>query len=322
MQSRSLIKIDHPGAPDVMRLEEAPIRPPAPDEALVKVAAAGVNFYDTQLRSGFYLRQMPLALGNEGAGVVEAAGETSGFRAGDRVVWVSVPGSYATHVTAPARALMHLPDAVNCEVAAGAMFQGLTAHYLAHSAYVLKDGDTCIVHSAAGGVGALLCQMAKLRGARVIGTVSSIDKADAAHAAGADRVIVYKTDDFAEAALEFTDGVGAHVIYDAVGKETFERSLKSLRVRGALVVYGEASGAIPPFDLRALSDKSLYLTRTGLSAYISDPDEMRWRATEVLGWLATGAIRQHIRSFPLKHAADAHRLLESRASVGKMILVP
>lgn len=310
------------GGPDAMQFETGELPARQSGETLVAVKAAGVNFLDTQLRSGLYARPLPVRLGGEGAGVVLEADPASDFRAGDRVAWALADGAYATHAIVPTQRLIKLPDALSFELAAAGFMQGLTAHYLAYSAYALKSGDVCVVQSAAGGVGILLCQMARRIGARPIGTVSSEAKLEAAASAGADPVVIYPKEDAAAIAKEITGGRGADAVYDAVGKETFETNLSALKTRGTLVIYGEASGEVPPFDIRRLSPKSLHLTRTGLGAYIADAAEFQWRAGDVMGWLASGELKQKFISMPLEQAAEAHRALESRASTGKIILIP
>jgi len=318
-----VFRIHRCGGPEAMMLDDLPTPEPPPGHVLVQVKAAGVNFFDTQLRSGLYKRELPIALGIEGAGVVERSSvDAGGVKPGDRVAWIMVPGSYATHVVVPVSRIVALPDAVSFSAAAAAIYQGMTAHYLSHSSFALKPGHTCVVHSAAGGVGSLLCQMAKIRGARVIGTVSSEVKVAAAREAGADHVIVYTKGNFAAEVKQVAGG--ANVVYDAVGRDTFASSLASLVPRGFLVIYGEASGPVPPVDVHTLLDQgSVYLTRTGLIHYLAGPDEFQRRSQDVLRWVASGAIRQRVeRVFPLGAAADAHHLLESRGTTGKLLLLP
>lgn len=320
-----VVRVHDYGGPEVLKLDELPDPIPGPGQVVARVAAAGVNFFDTQHRSGLYrFGGLPLALGNEGAGTIEAVGpDVAGFQVGDRVGWIMASGSYATHAAIDAARLVRLPAGMTEESAAATLFQGATAHHLARSTYPLRRGKVCLVHSAAGGVGLLLCQIAKLLGAQVIGVVSTPAKAQAAQAAGADYVILYGQDIAAEA-RRLTSGRGVDVVYDAVGKETFEQSLKSLRPRGLLVLYGEASGLVPPFDPRELLFKgSLYLTRTGLNHYMANRVEFRRRTSEVLRWVADGKLTQRIGGrFPLAEAARAHATIESRGTVGKILLLP
>jgi NADPH2:quinone reductase len=325
MPVAQVLRVHAYGGPEVLAVDAIELPDPGPSEVLVRVEVAGVNFMDTQFRSGLYRKTLPFAVGHDGAGVVAAIGaNVCEVSCGDRVVWSHVPGSTATLTIVPVRQLAKIPDGCGFEEAAAALFQGMTAHYLACSTYPLKAGDVCVVHSAAGGVGALLCQIAKLRGATVIATVSSEQKIQAARDAGADHVVVYTKDDFAEAARRLTEGRGADVVYDAVGQETFEAGLRALRNRGLLALYGEASGVVPPFDIRKLVQYgSLYITRTGTGAYVSEPGELAWRRDEVLRWLAEG--RLHARThgkFALSRAAEAHRLIESRTTTGKLLLAP
>jgi len=313
------------GDPSVLRAERLPRPSPGPGQALVEVKAAGVNFFDTQLRSGLYkFGGLPLVFGNEGAGIVLAAGEGTAVTVGARVAWVGVPGSYASHVLAPADKLVVLPEALDFADAAAGLFQGMTAHYLAFSVGQLGPGKSCLVHSASGGVGLLLCQMAAMRGARVIGSLSDLAKSAPAEAAGADPVLSYLAEDFVDRVKAQIDGVGVDVVYDAVGLQTFEKSLAVLKRRGLLALYGEASGLVPPFDVRTLADHgSLMLTRTGLKDFMATPEEYRMRAGDVLAWLADGQLKLHaVTRFPLGQAAEAHRALESRRTSGKILLIP
>ena len=320
-----VIHVHDYGGPEVLRIDEVPDPVPGRGQVVARVAAAGVNFFDTQLRSGLYRRgALPLALGNEGAGTIEAAGpDVSDFHAGDRVAWIMAPGSYATHVAVDAGRLVHLPAEVSFETAAAVLFQGCTAHYLSHASFALGPGKACLIHSAAGGVGLLLCQMAKLLGARVIGAVSTETKADAARAAGADHVLLYSADIVAEI-KRLTSGRGVDVVYDAVGKDSFVQSLDSLRPRGSLVLYGEASGLVPPFDVRELLFRgSLSLTRTGLDHHLADRAEFLRRTGDVMRWVAQGKLGPRIgHRFSLAEAAGAHRAIESRGTIGKVLLVP
>jgi NADPH2:quinone reductase len=308
-----------------MRLEELPLPAPGPGQVLVEVKAAGVNLFDTQLRSGLYKRDLPLTLGLEGAGIVQAVGPDVGDVAiGDRVAWIFASGSYATHTLAAAERVVPLPDGIGHAEAAAVLFQGLTPHYLATSTFPLAPASSCLVHSAAGGCGILLCQIAKIRGAEVIGAVSTAAKAGIAHNAGADYVIVYADEDFESAVKRITAGRGVDVVYDAVGLDTYVKSMNALRPRGLLALYGEASGLVPPIDPRELLfRKSLYLTRTGLDHYVADRRELCSRSDEIFAWAAEGRLKQRIfKTYGLEEVAEAHRALESRASAGKLLVIP
>jgi NADPH2:quinone reductase len=308
-----------------MRLEELPLPAPGPGQALVEVKAAGVNLFDTQLRSGLYKRDLPVTLGLEGAGIVQAVGaDVSDVAIGDRVAWIFASGSYATHTLVSADRVVPLPNAIGFAEAAAVLFQGLTAHYLAISTFPLAPGSSCLVHSAAGGCGILLCQIAKIRGAEVIGAVSTAAKAEIARDAGADHVVVYADEDFETAAKRITAGRGVDVVYDAVGLDTYVKSMNALRPRGLLALYGEASGLVPPIDPRELLfRKSLYLTRTGLDHYVADRRELRSRTDEIFGWAAEGRLKQRIfKTYRLEEVAEAHRALESRATTGKLLVIP
>jgi NADPH:quinone reductase len=318
------IRIHAVGGPERLEYEEVPLPEPGPSDALVEVAAAGVNFIDIYLRTGLYRSALPFTLGQEAAGTVKAIGSgVTEVAVGDRVAWAGVPGAYAEFARVPASALVKLPETISFEKAAAAMLQGMTAHYLSHSTWPLKQGDTALVHAAAGGVGLLLVQMAKMRGARVIGTVSTQAKADLALEAGADAVIFYARQEFEPEVKRLTDGKGVDVVYDAVGAATFVQSLNSLRPRGMLVSYGNSSGAVPPFEPLILSQKgSLFLTRPRLTDYIATRLELLWRADDLLGWVASGKLTIHTASYPLSKAAEAHRDLETRQTIGKLLLVP
>jgi NADPH2:quinone reductase len=325
MMANAVIRVHQHGGPECLRLEELPLPTLKPDQLLIEVQAAGVNFFDTQLRSGLYKQPLPLALGTEGAGTVRELGsDVSGVNAGNRVAWVQSPGSYARWKIIAADQVFALPDAVSCEAAAATLFQGMTAHYLACSTYPLEPGSTCVIHSAAGGVGLLLTQIAKLRGATVIAAVSTQVKAKVAAANGADHVVVYADGNLVERTKRVTGDRGVDVVYDAVGKDTFEQSLACLRIRGLLALYGEASGLVPPIDVRQLNAAgSVYLTRTGLSSYAVTPEERRQRGDDVLRWLAEGKLKPRIDSaFSLEEAPQAHRALESRGTIGKVLLLP
>jgi NADPH2:quinone reductase len=311
------------GGPDSLTLADVPIPTPGATDVLVKVAVTGVNFIDVYFRTGQYKVPLPAVIGSEAAGVVHAVGaEVRDFAPGDRVAYAMVRGSYAEYARVPAAQLLRVPDGVPLDVAAAVLLQGLTAHYLTRSVYALKPGDTCLVHAAAGGTGLLLVQMARQRGARVFGTTSTPAKADIVRAAGADDVFVHGEHDFAAEARRLTDGRGVDVVYDGVGKATFDRSLDSLRVRGMMVLFGASSGAVPAFEPAMLNAKgSLFLTRPGLAHYIATREELVWRAGELFALVESGALAVRIdRTFALAQAADAHRALESRATVGKLLL--
>jgi NADPH2:quinone reductase len=319
------IRLHQTGGPDVLRVEELPTPAPGPGEALVRVESVGVNFIEVYERTGAYPRELPFALGSEGAGVVEAVGEGAmGLKAGDRVAWSGVQGSYATHVVAPAGALVPVPEALPLRVAAAAMLQGMTAHYLVHATYPLKAGESCLVHAAAGGVGLLLVQMAKRFGARVFGTTSTVEKAAFAKEAGADDVILYTQEPFDQALRSRTGGRGVDVVFDSVGATTFDQSLLCLRPRGMMVLFGQSSGRVPPFDLQLLNQHgSLFLTRPTLRHYVASRGELLGRAGGVLGAVARGEMKVRIHAeLPLERAGDAHGLLASRATSGKVLLVP
>ncbi len=308
-----------------MQLEELPLPKPGPGQVLVEVRAAGVNLFDTQLRSGLYKRDLPLTLGLEGAGIVQSVGAgVADIKTDDRVAFIFASGAYATHTLAPAERVVPLPETIGFEEAAAILFQGLTAHYLGTSTFSLAPGTSCLVHSAAGGCGILLCQIAKIRGAEVIGAVSSAAKAKIAREAGADHVVVYAEEDFEKAVKRITNGRGIDVVYDAVGLDTYVRSMNVLRPRGLLALYGEASGDVPPIDPRELLfRKSLYLTRTGLDHYVADRRELGIRADEIFGWVAQGRLKQKIfRKYKLEEVAEAHRALESRETMGKLLVIP
>jgi NADPH2:quinone reductase len=318
------IRVHQYGGPEAMQLDELPTPRPGDGQALVSVAAAGVNFIDIYQRSGVYRGSLPLAMGLEGAGTVEGLGPgVYEVAAGDRVAWTGAPGSYATEIVLPASQLVKLPDGLSFRDGAAAMLQGMTAHYLSHSSYPLRPGDSCLVHAAAGGVGLLLCQMARMLDARVIGTVSTEEKARLAREAGADEVVLYTQQDFVEAARRFTAGEGVHVVYDSVGKDTFDRSLDCLRPRGYLVLFGQSSGAVPPLELQTLNAKgSLFVTRPSLNHHIATRQELLDRSGDVLGWIASGKLRLRVEhTYPLTEAAAAHRALAGRQTTGKVVLL-
>jgi len=311
--------VEQAGGPENLKYADIPKPTPAPGQALVKIAAAGVNFIDTYFRSGLYPAPTPIVLGNEGAGTVEAvAPDVSNVKPGDRVAYAMTRGSYAEYAVVPAWQLVKIPEAVDFKTAAAAMLQGMTAHYLTHSTYPLKAGESCLIHAAAGGMGLLLVQMAKMLGAHVIGTAGTEEKAKLAKDAGADEVVVYTKDDFVARAK------GMHVVYDSVGKSTFLASLDCLRPRGMMASFGNASGPAPEIAPLLLSQKgSLFLTRPSLAHYTATPEELAWRAGDVLKWVSEGKLKLHIHKvYPLSDAAQAHRDLEGRNTTGKLILIP
>ncbi|GII91616.1 quinone oxidoreductase family protein [Sinosporangium siamense] len=317
------IVVSTPGGPKALEIREIPDPVPGPGTLLVKIAAAGVNFLDIYHREGRYPLSRPFTPGSEGAGIVVAVGEgVEDFSAGDRVAWAGPMGGYAELAVVPAVQALAVPDGVELDIAAAATLQGMTAHYLTHSTYKVEAGDDVLIHAAAGGMGLLLTQIAKLRGARVIGTVSTEEKERLARAAGADEVLRY--DGFAEAVRESTGGDGVQVVYDGVGAATFEGSLASLRPRGLLALYGAASGAVPPVDPMVLTSRgSLFLTRPTLANYIATREELLWRASDVFGWIASGRLHINIsHRYPLADAGRAHEDLEARRTTGKLLLIP
>ena len=319
------IRIHAAGGPEAMRLDDVPQPTPKAGEAIVKVDAAGLNYIDVYFRSGMYKAEYPLTLGMEAAGSVTAVGpNVSEVKVGDKVAYTGVAGAYAEQAVVPSSKLVVLPSGVSTKQGAAAMLQGMTAHYLACSTYPLKKGDTCLVHAAAGGVGLLLCQIAKLRGARVIGTVSTDEKAKLAREAGADETIIYTRQDFEAEVKRMTDGKGVQVVYDAVGKTTWDKSLNSLAPRGLIALYGASSGPIGQIDPQIFNAKgSLFLTRPSLGHYTATRDELLQRAGEVLGWVRDGKLKLRMEfEFPLKDAAEAHRALEGRKTTGKVLLTP
>jgi len=319
------IRIDGFGGPEVLRLAEVPDPVPGAGQVAVRVEFAGVNFIDVYHRTGLYPNPLPLVPGQEGAGVVEERGSgVDTLREGDRVAWTGIPGSYAERVVMPAERAVVVPSGVGSDTAAAVMLQGLTAHYLSSSTFPLGKGHVCLIHAAAGGVGLLLVQMAKRRGARVIGTVGTEAKAQLARGAGADEVVLYTREDFLEAVKRLTQGRGVDVVYDSVGKATADESLDCLAARGMMVVFGNASGPMPPIDPLVLMRKgSLFLTRPNLAHYIADRASLEARATDVLGDVAAGRLAVRIdRKLPLRDAAEAHRALEGRLTAGKVLLAP
>jgi NADPH2:quinone reductase len=319
------IRIHAFGGPDVLGYEEVTLAEPGVGQARVKIEAIGVNYADIYQRTGSYQSQLPATMGQEAAGVVDAVGPgVTDVAVGQRVAYTSQPGAYADFAVVAARALVPVPDDVDTRTAAAVMLQGMTAHYLAKSAYPLKAGETALVHAAAGGVGLLLVQIARRQGARVIGTVSTEEKARLAREAGADEIILYTQTDFVQETRRLTDGAGAHVVYDSVGKTTFEGSLDSLHVRGYLILFGRSSGPVPPFDPEVLNRKgSLYLTRPTLVHYIATREELLWRSGELFRWIKDGELKVRIdTTFPLSSAAEAHRYMEGRQTRGKVLLIP
>ncbi len=319
------ITVDAPGGPEVLRYGDVADPSSAPGQVVIKVEAAGVNYLDIYQRTGVNPVQLPSTPGVEAAGTVLALGDgVDGLTVGDRVAYQGPRGAYAEIVAAPADRVVRIPDGVGTKQAAAAMLQGMTAHYLATSVFTLERGRTCLVHAAAGGVGLNLCQIASHRGARVIGTVSSDEKAEIARRAGAYDVIVYPRQDVAAETRRLTGGHGVDVVYDSVGLTTFESSLRSLKQHGLLVLFGQSSGTVPPIDARILGEHgSLFLTRPNLGHYTATRDELVRRANEVLDWVINGQLSLHIGGeFPLSKAAEAHRQLEGRRTTGKLLLIP
>ncbi len=319
------IRVQHTGGPEVMELAEVAVPQPKAAEAVVKVSAAGVNSIDAQFRDGRLRTPLPFIPGQEGAGVVTAVGpQAKTVKVGDRVAWSGALGSYAEYVVSPEEHLVPVPEGVSDEQAAAAMMYGLTAHYLVNDAHKLKAGETALVHAAAGGVGLLVVQLAHAVGARVIGTVSSDDKAALAREAGADEVIVFTRQDFETEVKKLTDGKGVDVVYDGVGKATFEKNLNVMRLRGMLVLYGMSSGPVPPVDPAKLSEKgSLYMARTTLAHFTATRGELVARTGALFAMIADGKLKVRIaKKYPLAEAAHAHHDLESRTLVGKLLLVP
>jgi NADPH:quinone reductase len=318
------VRVHVPGGPESLRYEDVDPPRPGNGEALVKIAASGVNYLDVQYRAGRVKAPLPFVIGSEGAGVVAEVGpDVRDVRPGDRVAYVMVLGSYAEYAVVPAARLVPLPDSIDFQSAAAIMLQGMTAHYLTHSTFPLKEGDTALVHAAAGGVGLMITQVARLCGARVIATAGTDQKAELARAAGAHEVIVYTRQDFEAEVKRLTNGRGVDVVYDAVGRDTFDKSLNCLRPRGYMAAFGFSSGPVTGFDPATLGVKgSLFLTRPGLNQYIATRDELLMRANTVLGWLSDGTLTLRIgRVFPMADAAVAHTELEARRTTGKLILV-
>lgn len=319
------IQVQKTGGPEALTFADVPPPRPKPNEALVKIGAIGVNFIDVYFREGRYPAQLPFIDGQEAAGAVtEIGSEVKSLKLGDRVAYTGVMGSYAEYAAVPADRLVKVPEGISDQQAAAAMLQGMTAHYLTHSTYPLKQGETALIHAAAGGVGLLLVQMAKNLGARVIGTAGTEEKARLAREAGADEVIIYTRQDFEAETKRITGGQGVHVIYDGVGKSTFDQDLNILRPRGYLVLFGGASGAVPPFDPIKLSQKgSLFLTRPSLMHYIASREDLEQRANEIFRMMAAGKLKLRIgQTYKLQDVQQAHRDLEGRKTTGKVLLIP
>src|SRR5258706_3968145 len=319
------IQVSQTGGPEVLTLVDLPGPAPKPNEAIVEIKAAGVNFIDVYFREGRYPAPLPFVNGQEGAGLVTEVGvDVRDVRVGDRVAYTGALGSYAEYAAVPADRLIRIPDQIDFEKAAAAMLQGMTAHYLSHSSYPIKPGETALIHAAAGGVGLLLVQMCKFLGGRVIGTAGSPEKAALAREAGADEVIIYTTQDFEAVTKRLTEGKGVHVVYDGVGRTTFQKDLSVLRPRGYLVLFGGASGAVPPFDLLELTKHgSLFVTRPSLQHYVATRAELRQRSGEVLQMIVSEDLKLRIhKQYPLAAAQQAHRDLEGRKTTGKLLLIP
>ena len=319
------IQVSQIGGPEVLKLVDLPVPEPRPNEAVVEIKAAGVNFIDVYFREGRYPAPLPFINGQEAAGVVASLGaDVTNVKVGDRVAYTGVLGSYAEYAAVPADRLVAIPGQIDFPQAAAAMLQGMTAHYLSHSTYEIKHGETALIHAAAGGVGLLLVQMCKLLGARVVGTAGSEEKAGLALAAGADEVIIYTTKDFEAETKRLTDGKGVHVVYDGVGKTTFQKDLNVLRPRGYLVLFGGASGAVPPFDLLELTRHgSLFVTRPSLQHYVATREELEQRSDDLFQMIGRGDLKLRIhRTYSLAEAEQAHRDLEGRKTTGKLLLIP
>jgi NADPH2:quinone reductase len=319
------IQVQKTGGPEALTVVDLPVPKPKPNEAVVKIAAVGVNFIDVYFREGRYPSPLPFVDGQEAAGTVSEVGsEVKSLKPGDRVAYTGVLGSYAEYAAVPAERLVKVPEDISDQQAAAAMLQGMTAQYLIYTTYPLKKGETALIHAAAGGVGLLLVQMAKNQGARVIATVGTEDKAKLAKEAGADDVIIYTKQDFEAETKRLTGGKGVDVVYDGVGKSTFDQGLSTLRPRGYMVLFGGASGAVPPFDLIKLSQKgSLFVTRPSLIHYIASREELEQRAGAVLGMVAGGKLKLRIgHTYKLEQAQQAHKDLEGRKTTGKLLLIP
>jgi len=320
------IRVNETGGPEVLRYEDVEVPEPGPGEARVRLAASGVNYIDTYQRTGLYPKDLPFTLGLEGAGEVDAVGEgVEELSPGDYAAFAMAPGAYAEYVVAPVEKLVPFNvTLVEARVAAAVMLQGMTAHYLTHSTFPIQEGQTVLVHAAAGGVGLLLCQMAKMRGATVIGTAGTEEKARLAKGAGADEVILYTEQDFVQETERITDGEGVHAVYDGVGKDTFDGGLDVLRPRGYMVLFGASSGPVPPMDLQVLNQKGgLFVTRPSLAQYTANREELEWRAGSLFSWIGQGNLDVRIGgSYALEDAEQAHRDLEGRKTTGKLMLMP
>lgn len=319
------IRVHETGGPEVLQIEDVPVPEPGAGQVRVRIEAAGLNFIDVYHRTGGYKLDLPFTPGMEAAGAVDAVGpDVIDLAGGDRVAYAFQLGAYAKYAVVPANALVRVPDGVSTQAAAAVMLQGMTAHYLTHSVVRLGDGRTVLVHAASGGVGHLLTQIAKRRGARVLATVSTAEKERLARKAGADEVIRYRDVDFAEEVDRLTGGAGVDVVYDSVGKDTFDRSLECLRPRGYLVLYGQSSGHVAPVDPQVLATKgSLFLTRPVLGHYVATPEELSWRATDLFDWIAGGGLEVRIdQTWPLADAAEGHRYIEAGKTRGKVLLLP
>lgn len=319
------IRVHEKGGPEVLKFEEVPAPQPGPGEVLIKVAAAGVNFIDIYYRLGQYPVERPYTPGDEAAGTIEAVGEgVTGFKPGDRVAHCQKMGSYAEYQVVPAARVVPVPDGLDLKQAAAVMLQGITAHYLSHSTYPVKAGETVLIHAGAGGVGQLLIQMAKMLGATVITTVSTPEKAALAKEAGADHIINYTEADFEEEVQRITGGKKLPVVFDSVGQTTFDKSLNCLRPRGYMVLFGASSGPVPPFDPQVLNRKgSLYLTRPTMAHYIATREELLERTGDIFNWVAEGKLKVKFEhTYPLAEAAQAQTDLKGRATTGKVLLIP
>ena len=318
------IQVKRHGGLEALEYVEIERPKPKDGEVLVRLEAIGVNFIDVYHRTGLYKLDPPFTPGSEGAGVVEELGSgVTGFKKGDRVAYAMARGAYAEYQSVAASMLVPVPQGVDARTAAAAMLQGMTAHYLAVSTYPLKSGDSCLIHAAAGGVGGLLVQVAKMRGARVIGTVSTTEKERIARGDGADEVIRYTEQDFETEIMRLTNNKGVQVVYDSVGKTTFDKSVNCVARRGTLALFGQSSGPVPPFDPSRLAKNGIFLTRPSLAHYTAERDELLWRAGEVLSWVRDGRLKLRIdRELPLRNAREAHRVLESRETKGKVLLLP
>ncbi|MFN2532822.1 MAG: quinone oxidoreductase [Pyrinomonadaceae bacterium] len=319
------IQVSQTGGPEMLTFVDVAAPTPKPNEALVQIKAAGVNFIDVYFREGRYPAQLPFINGQEAAGIItEVGADVRSLKVGDRVAYTGSLGSYAEYAAIPESRLVQIPDKLHFRDAAAAMLQGMTAHYLLYSTYKLQSDETALIHAAAGGVGLLLVQMAKMIGAQVIGTVGTEEKAQLARSAGADECIVYTSSDFEAETKRITNDKKVHVVYDGVGQATFDKDLNVLRPRGYLVLFGGSSGAVPPFDLIQLSQKgSLYLTRPSLAHYIATREDLEWRAGDVLNWISDGKLKLRIhKTYPLSEATQAHQDLEARKTSGKLLLSP